>query len=115
MYGRCMGGVPMASAVPMTVKVYHFYSFQMANVLHPYTLSDPLRVAPMGTPPIVFSRLYSTDNLLHNLSQNHKENGFSAFSSRRGLGQIHDRVQSLGFWEASSTPSVKFNPQVKLS
>ena len=43
----------MGNAEPMTVKVYPMCSFQTPNVLLPYTLSDPLRVAPMGTPPIL--------------------------------------------------------------
>ena len=43
----------MGNAVPMTVKVYPVRSFQKPDVLLPYTLSDPLRVVPMGTPPLV--------------------------------------------------------------
>lgn len=49
-YGRC---VPMGNAVPMGAKLYPMSSFHMLNVLLPYTLSDPLRLAPMGTPPIL--------------------------------------------------------------
>ena len=47
-----MGGVPMGNAVPMGATVYPICSFQTPNVLDHYTLSDPLRVAPMGTPPM---------------------------------------------------------------
>ena len=56
-YGRTMG-----SAVPMTVKVYPLCSFQAPNVLLPYILSDPLRVAPIGVPHAIQKK-----NVLWNL------------------------------------------------
>ena len=37
-----MGGVSMGNAKPMGATVYSMCSFQMPNVLLPYTLSNPL-------------------------------------------------------------------------
>ena len=47
-----MGGVCMGNVVPMGATMFSICSFQNRDVLLSYTLSDPLRVAPMGTPPI---------------------------------------------------------------
>ena len=47
--GFSVGSVPMGDDVPMSATMYPICSFQMLNVLLLYTLSDLLRVAPVGT------------------------------------------------------------------
>ena len=45
----------MGNAVPMGAPMYPGCSFEKPNIFLPYILSDPLRVAPTGTHPIVLA------------------------------------------------------------